>query len=1342
MNSPEKSFQTTVPFRCQACGKVLPAYCLEICPECRKKRQGVEVIPRHPGDLVAEKYRLVRPLGHGGMGEVWLAVESHTWRDNLRAAPAPEELLAVRENPASLSPLLERLDGEIKRLGKEAPGLLFAIKFTKLRQVEGLMLERFREECRQLARLRDPHIAQVKDATLEDRGEPLLVMEYVDGEKLTSYCDRKRLSIPQRLDLFLDVCRGVRHAHERGVEHRDLKPANILVTEVGGEPMPKLIDFGLATDQEQKRSQWLSGRDPSAFAGTLAYASPEQLRGERDLDARTDVYALGVILYQLLVGSVPVTPSEVCNMLTLVRREALEMLADTEPPPMEKRLSETTEFGRLRIARRRASSAGLLAKELRLELGDIIAKALERDPEQRIGSVPKLMEHVHEYLDGRPSSLRPRTWSYVTQKFLRRHAKPVAAVMAVGLISAVYTYSVVRERDQTKEARYLAEDRLYNSDMMLVGRNLSEGRPANARTLLARHRVEPSGRDLRDWEWYMLNGEANVDLMRVDAHQGSLNGLSVSPDGKLIATISGSGDVAIWDTLSLKLRMRWSAYKDRGKNRGWRVAWNAAGDRLATASGNGIVRVWDVSSDTPPSRPIVELVLPDVKTGNAVETIAWEPISGSHARLAIGGRHREILLWTPDAELSNSPIHFLEYDESAPSYLGNIPEISNPQILGYTKYGTAALCWSSDGKKIGAGVFAAGDTTIVIDVTTGNLLAGWPAHSGNDIFSVAFNSTNDEIVAGSKHLYVSAYKIGNMRPVFDSPVHKGFVTAVACEPGGTRVASGSYDGTICINDPDDPESAPEVLAGHTDKIEAIAWAKVPVRTGTRNILFSCSSDGTLRAWRAENSKGELFSEGDLGWISEARWNADSSKLAVSTFGNPISVFDREIGNMHLVPLDTDTYPFDVAWSPDGQRLALGQMHTDSVRVIDSASGHDLAVFHLNRARRVAWSPDGRYLAGGSRNEVLVWDTQTKDPKPVCTIRQSGARITWNRDGRRLAIGTYEGAVEIWDGLNGTCLSRLRPVQPPTFDELYVENEPTRMVADLAWAPSKDELAFVTGDSVAAILDARTGATLQQFIGHTGEIDCLAWSPTGTRLATGGADGTVRLYDVSTGDEVVRVPHGTGCNEISALDWSADGYSLASAGFDGYVYAWDSRRGRDLDTIDELEDQLARDPHKPAIRLELATLCARTGLASRARDLADQAQALNPGDPSIIKIRDEIETTLASIYETKCTPDLMDGNKIRAAQVLIPGSWISRLSAIVGVWRWLPRDQEVTINRDGTCSSNYHVTGQWGALDTKPLTFLIQWDNGFVDTLLLSPDGTSLTGSNQGGPHAAAFLRIK
>lgn len=295
------------------------------------------------------------------------------------------------------------------------------------------VLDRFEAERRTVARLDHPAIARVFDAGTAPDGRPYFVMECVRGTPITAFADAERLATRERLELFLAVCAGVQHAHQRGVIHRDLKPSNILVTREPDGPRPHIIDFGIA------RATLDPGEDRLTMTGHLLgtpdYMSPEQAGVlDLDVDTRTDVYALGVILYQLLCGARP---------YTFARPTAAEMhrvLGGTPP----RRPSAVAGAAGAEVGASRRSTTERLRRLLQGDLDNVVLKALAREPDRRYASVGELARDIRRHQSGLPVDARAATWTYRAGKFVRRHKAAVAGVCAVGLLLA--TFAVVTSR--------------------------------------------------------------------------------------------------------------------------------------------------------------------------------------------------------------------------------------------------------------------------------------------------------------------------------------------------------------------------------------------------------------------------------------------------------------------------------------------------------------------------------------------------------------------------------------------------------------------------------------------------------------------------------------------------------------------------------------------------------------------------------------------------------------------------------------------------------------------------------------------------------------------------------
>jgi tetratricopeptide (TPR) repeat protein len=355
-------------------------------------------------------YRLLGRLGEGGMGEVWLA----------------EQVRPVRRQ--------------------------VALKVIKAGMDTAQVIARFEAERQALALMDHPAIAKVFDAGSTAEGRPYFAMEYVRGKSLTAYCDSRRLSIRDRLELFVHICEGVQHAHQKGIIHRDLKPSNVLVTVQDDHSVPKIIDFGVAKATSHSLTERTLFTSLSGFVGTLEYMSPEQTgMGGVDIDTRTDVYALGVVLYELLTG---VLPFDRQVFQTQAIEEIHRTIREVDPPRPSTRLTQQRGAAS-QAAASRSAEPSTLAGTLKGDLDWITMKALEKDRTRRYGSVSELAADIRRHMKSEPVLARPATAAYRAGRFVRRHRFGVAAAAAILLlllsstiVMAVQARRIARERDR------------------------------------------------------------------------------------------------------------------------------------------------------------------------------------------------------------------------------------------------------------------------------------------------------------------------------------------------------------------------------------------------------------------------------------------------------------------------------------------------------------------------------------------------------------------------------------------------------------------------------------------------------------------------------------------------------------------------------------------------------------------------------------------------------------------------------------------------------------------------------------------------------------------------------
>ena len=401
-----------------------------------------DTLPDRP-DLAETKFgrfRMLQKIGEGGFGEVWMAEQTE--------------------------PVRRRV----------------AIKIIKPGMDSAQVIARFDAERQALALMEHPNIARIYDGGQTDDGRPYFVMELVRGLPIIEYCSAKKLDLADRLDLFRQVCSGVQHAHQKGIIHRDIKPNNVLVGEVDGKPVPKVIDFGIAKALERPLTDKTLFTEFRQFVGTPEYMSPEQADLSLiDVDTRSDVYALGVMLYELLAGSPPFDPK---SLRSAGFDEMRRIIIEEEPPPPSVRLSQSSEAVGIEEHERTFDRLG---RSVRGELDWIVQRAMAKERDQRYSTANELEEDVARYVRGDGVEAGPPARIYRLKRYARRHRVAVVSLLSafaglslIAVILGIGLYVIMDKNAELQVARwsqsFLNEELATNVDQLTVANAMIENR--------------------------------------------------------------------------------------------------------------------------------------------------------------------------------------------------------------------------------------------------------------------------------------------------------------------------------------------------------------------------------------------------------------------------------------------------------------------------------------------------------------------------------------------------------------------------------------------------------------------------------------------------------------------------------------------------------------------------------------------------------------------------------------------------------------------------------------------------------------------------------------------------
>jgi serine/threonine protein kinase/WD40 repeat protein len=830
--------------------------------------------------------------------------------DDAAAIQRVQELLRIHEDqdsflesPAAdltpttdLSALIERPGTTIgsykllQQIGEGGYGVVFvaeqerpvkrrvAVKVIKPGMDTREVVARFEAERQALAMMDHPNIAKVHDAGATENGRPYFVMELVQGVPITEYCDQCNLPTRERLELFITVCQAVQHAHQKGVIHRDIKPTNVLVAMQDGQPAPKIIDFGVAKAIGQQLTEHTLMTAFAQIVGTPLYMSPEQAElSPLGVDTRSDIYSLGILLYELLTGS---TPLDKERLHAASYDELRRIIREEEPLRPSARISTLAADLATTVAEHRRTDTRRLRQTVRGELDWIAMKCLEKDRNRRYESASSVARDVERYLNDEPVQACPPSAAYRFRKFARRNRVALTTVLLVSAAlvigTALSTWQAIRleqaraesesHRNQAEIARAAetklrkeaelreaeSRQRAYDADINLAQKAIGENRLGLAKSLLASHRPQPGQADLRGWEWRYLWQQTQGDVQFQLCRRNSLLfSLTASFDGRLVALGEAiEGRVSVWDLRS----RREVAHLPAGDSEVY-VAFSPTAPLLAFSSISGPpterlakVQLWDSENQ----RLVGEILLGARCLGLAFSA------DGHLLATATAEPEQQIALWQVPG--------------------GNKLASFNKPVAGEDE--AIPLTVTADMKLAAYG--SRGGVVHVCDLTSGRDL--WSAKAAvHHLMALAFSPDGKKLAtaAGYYEQAIRLWDVESGKETGRLEGHSGWVGGLVFSPDGRKLFSASADRTIRIWDTGKPpqSAVTRILRGHDDEVYRAALLP------DGQTLVSCSNDGTVYAWDADSDARRPGDAVVLYGIREWQFTPDSQAvLTVDTHG--------------------------------------------------------------------------------------------------------------------------------------------------------------------------------------------------------------------------------------------------------------------------------------------------------------------------------------------------------------------------------------------------------------------------------------------------------------------------